>query len=70
MENNNYVSTSDNVIEIFKFSMSILLALSTMFFVICFGAVLFFAIYKLKSYMGIDIFPQHHLSDFIEIVKP
>jgi len=65
----NYASTEDNAIEILKFAMSLLFAFFTMIFIICFGAILLFTLYKFKCFMGIDIFPEHHLSDIIEIVK-
>lgn len=33
----------------------------------CFGVLAFMCLYWLKSFLGIDIFPDHHLKDFMEM---
>jgi hypothetical protein len=33
----------------------------------CFGLLAFMGLYWLKSFLGIDIFPGHHLKDFVDM---
>jgi hypothetical protein len=33
----------------------------------CFGLLAFMGLYWFKSFLGIDIFPNHHLKDFVEM---
>ncbi|EDM26701.1 hypothetical protein LNTAR_18680 [Lentisphaera araneosa HTCC2155] len=48
-----------------KISLTFVLVLITSFMCI----LAFALIYKFKCYLGIDIFPDKHLSDFVVLVK-
>ncbi|MEY4345582.1 MAG: hypothetical protein RL032_1414 [Pseudomonadota bacterium] len=34
---------------------------------VCFGLLAFMCLYWFKTFLGIDIFPDHHLKDFVEM---
>ena len=58
-----YTKAMDN--NVCKMSLAFMLVIFTTIF--C--TIAFAVLYKFKSYLGIDIFPDKHLSDFVALVK-